>query len=83
MKNPFTPDFNNAKVGDKCFSVSNDIVEIEDTFKYGIYAVSVPTGESFTGHGRFWESDKHPSLFNSFQQFLDYWAWEKDNGGVE
>jgi hypothetical protein len=66
------PNFSNSKKGDKCFSsINGDLVidffnEIEDKAivagKYGYYL-----------NGYWCHDDKHPTLFNSKQQCIDYW----------
>ena len=82
MKNPHTPEFSNAMVGDACFSVANGIVEIEDIVSM-LYPIHTSDSEYYDISGRYLPSDKHPSLFNSFQQFMDYWKWEQDNRGED
>ena len=82
--NPHTPDFSNAKVGDKCFSVGNGDAEIKSIELNWLDLIETTENEfhnQYNCDGRLYKDDIHPTLFNSFQQFLDYWAWEKENGG--
>lgn len=77
MTNPHKPNFDDVKVGDKCFEAAygiSTIAALDDT----IWASSV---QWYYMNGKYMSCDKHPTLFNSFQQFLDYWIWEAENGG--
>lgn len=80
MTNPYTPNFKEAKVGDECFSVSCGVMEITSTESSMLYPIQTEENQ-YDMSGRCWSADKHPTLFNSFQQFMSYWGWEKENGG--
>ena len=84
MTNPHKPNFENAKVGDKCFSAQNDEEAVISIKVYGICVdewIGVSSYFSYNHDGKANPMHKHPTLFNSFQQFLDYWTWEQENGG--
>lgn len=79
-----TPDFSNAKEGDKCFSVTHGMCKIRKVLDGWIkYITPIHTTDScyMTGNGlsrgedgkEYW-NDPHPRLFNSFDQFKAYWA---------
>lgn len=86
------PNFNDAKAGDKAFSVEYGDVEIYDKLgaeynnAYCIlvyvtderYAEIEIEGIYFDNRGYIFRdygmSPKHPSLFNSYEQFRKYWG---------
>ena len=91
--NPFTPNFENAKVGDECFSVANGYSIVNDMggiviandkqydFELQVKVRDFNSLSYYDYDGRALFMDKHPTLFNSFQQFMDYWQWEKEKDG--
>ena len=82
-----TPDFSNAKVGDVCFSVHLGICHIADinTEHDDFVILRVDNGKGCSDAELIeYEGYKnHPEVFNSFAQFISYWAEEglKMKGG--
>ena len=64
-----TPDFSNAPEFGDCFNV------IDGVCKYRIddNGVWIADGR-YNLDGRYLSKDTHPTLFNSFAQFISYWA---------
>ena len=73
-----TPDFNDAKAGDECFSVEEGICKIMHSNIDNLIAAMNKSGgwDAFTKDGRLEPESTHPLLFNSFAQFTAYWAEE-------
>lgn len=80
-----TPDFSNAKVGDECFSVEEGICKIMDSKSDSLIAAMNKSGgwDAFTMNGKLEPESTHPLLFNSFAQFMAYWAEWKLKGGKD
>lgn len=70
-----TPDFSNAKVGDECFSAA-DGVSVITGITNGYYIDIEGNDYAFYSDGMYGRNDKYPTLFNSFAQFMGYWAEE-------
>ena len=66
------PDFSDAKAGDKCFCASDGWVFIEDVFFGRDYPI-ITNEDDYCVDGKFVESDTHPTLFHSFDEFMEYW----------
>lgn len=79
-----TPDFSNAKVGDECFSAA-DGVSVITGITNGYYIDIEGNDYAFYSDGMYGRDDKYPTLFNSFAQFISYWAEEglKMKGGSD
>jgi len=81
------PDFSNAKEGDECFSAEDDFcIMLPCHDKHFVPAMNSNGGfDVFLPDGRLTAESKHPTLFNSFAQFLAYWQEEalKLKGGSD
>lgn len=88
------PDFNNAKIGDKCFSSDMGLCIVSGFEKYEggneedyFFIETVIVRHNCKELEYQWKQSyirdkQHPSLFNSFAQFKAYWAeWELNNKG--
>lgn len=73
-----TPDFSNAKEGDECFSAEDDFcIMLPSHDKHFVPAMNSNGGfDVFLPDGRLTAESKHPMLFNSYAQFMAYWAEE-------
>ena len=71
-----TPDFNDAKAGDECFSVEEGICKIMHSNIDNLIAAMNKSGgwDAFEKDGKLEPESTHPLLFNSFAQFQAYWA---------
>jgi hypothetical protein len=67
-------DLSKKQAGDKVFTASEGYVEI--------VLVGEKTIHVFSSHylfdGRHWQTDKHPTAFNSREEFDEYWAQIKE-----
>ena len=82
MINPYMPYFASSNVGDKCFSAFDGCVEIQGFINDDYPRRIIASNVRYANNGCHWTSDKPPTLFNSFQQFMHYWEWEnKQEGG--
>ena len=71
-----TPDFNDAKAGDECFSAEEGLCKIMHSNIDNLIAAMNNDGgwDAFTKDGKLEPESTHPLLFNSFAQFQAYWA---------
>lgn len=66
-----TPDFSNAPEFGDCFNVIDGICK----YRIDDNGVWIADGR-YNLDGRYLNRDTHPTLFNSFAQFMAYWAEE-------
>jgi len=80
-----TPDFSKAKVGDSCFcaTLGNKKIDAADASCAFVHIdLGQDTHEAFYLNGKAHENDIHPTLFNSFAQFMAYWdEWKLNQKG--
>jgi hypothetical protein len=70
------------KVGDTLFTAHDGYVEIVQINEIHPYPIMTETG-SKTGtnyglDGKYFDGDKHPTAFNSREEFDEYWAQVKE-----
>lgn len=79
MNNPHTPNFENFDFTQKAFNSNAGFVCIGETRTSTYVVFELERSFSYTKDGKYREKETYPTLFESFQQFQDYWAWEAEN----
>jgi len=71
-------DLSDSKVGDKAWSAMHGYVTVSEK-NHQFIRVEIKKGFStYYVNGNFCDSDTHPTLFHSQQEFLEYWGLQRD-----
>jgi len=70
-------DLSKKQVGDTLFTAHDGWDEITEISKGHLYPIMTETRSNFGLDGRYCHSDRHPTAFNSREEFDEYWAQVK------
>jgi hypothetical protein len=66
------------KVGDTLFTAQDGYVEIVQINERNPYPIITETRSNYGLDGKYFDGDKHPTAFNSREEFDAYWAKVKE-----
>jgi hypothetical protein len=72
-----TIDLSNKKVGDIVFTALDGKCKVIQIDSSHPYSVMTENKSNYMYNGRFHDDDKHPTCFNSREEFDAYWAQVK------
>jgi len=70
-------DLSKKQVGDKVFTAHDGYDEITDIKNDYTYSIMTSTRSNYTISGLYFVGDRHPTAFNSREEFDEYWAQVK------
>jgi hypothetical protein len=71
-------DLSDFKVGDKAWSAMHGDVTVAEKNHQFIRVEAKKVFSTYYVNGNFCDSDTHPTLFHSQQEFLEYWGLQRD-----
>jgi hypothetical protein len=71
-------DLSKKQIGDMVFTAHGGWVEIVEIYKKYNYPILTKTQNDYNMEGKYFDKDKHPTAFNSREEFDAYWAQVKE-----
>ena len=71
-------DLSKKQVGDKVFTAHDGWAKITEIYNYQSYPIMTERLTDYTLNGLCFDRDKHPTAFNSREEFDEYWAQVKE-----